>query len=131
MTWTDRRWLGIVFVRQGLIAWLLWIDQDRYSEGVSFVVALKVIPVIWWAAAFLVASGIAGVAVITARRTWGRVAIIASLVLSIYWTLALLFARVEARTSSLLIAVLWGALALKDANLTFSGLGVRDQHQGR
>lgn len=130
MTWTDRRWIGIVFVRQILIAWLFVADQERYDRGVSFIIALEVVPVVAWAAIFAAASVPALVAVCTGRMRWARAAILISLVLSVYWTLALVAVQTEARTASWLLAVVWGALMLKDANLAFSGLGVRRQRPG-
>jgi hypothetical protein len=123
----DRRWLAIVAARQILIAWLFYSDAERYERGVSFTVLLHQVSIDAWVAIFAVAGTLAAIGVGTGSRTWGRVAILVSLFLSVYWTIGLLAVQTEARTASWLLAVIWGALMLKDANLAFGGLGVRQR----
>lgn len=130
MTWTDRRWIGIVAIRQALIAWLFFADHERFEAGVSFLVVIAWVPILGWALLFAVSAVPSSVALFTGRPRWARVGIFGSLILSAYWTFGLAFAQVEARAASWLLAILWGALTLKDANLAFSGLGLRDQRSG-
>jgi hypothetical protein len=123
MTRIDRVWLTVIAVRQAIIALLFLRDSGRYEVGQSFIVVADIVPIVVWGVVFLAASLPAFVGIATGRPIWGRWAIIISLMLSAYWTVALLGAQIEARATSWLFASVWGALTAKDAILAFTGLG--------
>lgn len=113
-------WLGITAARQLALAWLLYSERSRYEQASSFLVALETLPMTGWAALWC-ASGLVALAAIASRRLWMHlVAGILVTMLTGYWTLAFVFASVELRTASKLLAVVFGALTLKDMLLVWA-----------
>lgn len=113
MTWRARAYMVILGLRHlGIGAFCLF--ASRQFHGQSFNPVKSVLPLQAWGVAFVCIGANAFLALIYENEWWARMAITASIGVTIAWAAGFAVAGVQGMATAPIGPIVWGSLALKD-----------------
>ncbi|HZQ86304.1 MAG TPA: hypothetical protein VFA83_15760 [Acidimicrobiales bacterium] len=113
MTWRARAYMVVLALRHlGVGCFCLFAPQQFHGD--SFNPVKSVLPLEAWGVAFLFIGVNALLALIYENEWWARMAITASIGVTIAWAAGFAVAGVQGMATAPIGPIVWGSLALKD-----------------